>query len=110
MAQPDPTIVELRRLSRAVNKHSKVIDRLNGGVEALHELSLILPQLKALADMSTTIIAMAKAESQDQIFWEGLRKRLNPLRPIGAAFWTLALSGMGALAYELVKFRISGHF
>ncbi len=111
MGQPlDPTARELRRVSREVNRHKKILDSFNGGIDSIKQLKEMLPQLRLLAQNAPTILALADARAQDEIFWQGLKKRLSPFKLVGFLFWAIVTGGISAIAYEVVRFKISGHF
>lgn len=99
---------ELRLLRKTVNRHDKIIKAIpqNGTLESLKLLAKITPELQEVANHSKSIIAMADARRQDEVFWSGLKKRLNPLKPIGATIWTLILAAVSGTVYELAKFII----
>src|SRR5258708_7320839 len=125
MAATKAPLVDFQRLERKVDANSREIKKLdqrldllnlNGSIQALHRLAaaaeklLLLaeatPALATLATLAPTLVATVDARREDEMFWQGLRKRikryLHPLKPLGAAFWIAFSTFVGALVWNLL--------
>lgn len=93
---------DIRKLTRAVNRHAKVIDKLNGGVDAIKTFKEIMPQLVTLAEHTERIVGLAEVKADDEIFWKGLRRRLNPFKPIGLGIWGLVVTTLSIIIVKII--------
>lgn len=116
---------ELRTLGRAMRRmsktnqaaaiiaqtHSDHLEELNGKLKALETVKDIAPQLELITQrlnpqVVDRIVQLAESKAEDAVFWRGVKKRLNPLKPIGALIWTALLGGVGAMGYTIARILI----
>ncbi len=50
-------------------------------------------------DVVSQITALATEKHNDDIFWAGLKHRLNPFKPLGLGIWAIFLTLLGAVVY-----------
>jgi len=93
-----------------IERDLREINRRLGIHDALQSLADVAPELRNLTqvlrpELLTRVVELAEAKADDEAFWRGLRRRLNPLKPLGFAVWALLLalvSGSGRALYHLL--------
>ena len=92
------------KLASKVDQQTERIDtlNLNGSAVALKQLAANTAQLLKLAEVAPRLVEAAEHKADVAAFWRVVRRYLNPLKPVGGVFWTVAGTIIAAVVWNAV--------